>query len=60
MDKETENKIRAKYPVFNNEIINLISGEAYRKGHNAGREEVNMYAIEMAYFADMIIKAYKE
>lgn len=59
MDQETEDKIRIEYPEFNDRIIKLISGEAYEKGHYAGQQEVNLIAVNIAYFVNQILKAHK-
>jgi len=57
MDEVTRAYIANKYEIFNSAQLDLISMEAYDRGHSAGEDEVNSYAKDIAAFVYEIIKA---
>ena len=57
MDEDTRAKLASEYPHFNKAQWDLISGEAYDRGHAYGQSEVNLYARDIAYFVNKILEA---
>lgn len=56
MDQETRDYIANKYEIFSAKQLDMISGEAYDRGHYAGISEVNLHAKDLADFLFRFIK----
>ena len=59
MDDDTRAALAAQYPQLTPSILNLISGEAYDRGHSCGQAEVNSYARDIASFASEVLKEHQ-
>lgn len=57
MDDETRAYIANRYEIFNSKQLDMISYEAYDRGHSAGQDEVNGYAKDIADFTYNLIMA---
>jgi hypothetical protein len=57
MSEDMLNRLKADYPHFTHNQWQLISYEAYDRGHSYGQQEVDSIAIGIAYFVHNILKA---